>query len=741
MGEKATYGQFSFNGGEVSALMHGRVDQNAWAVSCRTMVGWLPLVEGPATAAPGTYYVEAAAGPCRLIPFEYNPTQGYVVEASEELLRFYTNDARIETSPGVAYEVASPYSYDETLALDHCQVGDVLYLAGGGRQQRTLSRTGAESFSLGVLDLLNGPFDPGNSDATRTITASGTTGSVTLTASAAIFAATDVGSLFEIEAADYGDVPGWEPGITVSVGEKRTWAGKVYQRVSGGATRTGGNPPVHDSGTEWDGSGSGTDVNSHGPYGVKWQFLYGRHGLVRITGFISATQATATVLKRLADSLTATPSQYWAFGAFSDTRGWPDAVCEWNDSLVFFKGKTGYVSVVGDLHNFERRDSSGDFQRDLAGTFQVPSKGKILWGVADGVLLVGTETGIFPVERLQIQTGTAGPPVFEVKKPVRSGSARVKIADAAGRLLVVEKARRKLLELDFAALRDRYEAPNLLKRARHIGRPGIVELAWTAEPEPLAWTVDAAGGLAAMAYEPGEEVKGWARRTLGGGLLARSICSISDPSGEHAQLWIAAETPQESNGSGAHWILRMAPMREQGAPAADAFLLDAGLSYEGAPVAGGTGAAHLAGETVQVLADGKPHPDIVIGGGGQWVIGYPAAKVHLGYGFPAALGLLPPEAGQHEGVAQGKVKRIPAVTLRLLESQGLRMRVSGGDWFDIEHRTAADAMDAAVPLFTGDIRIDLVGDYDRLGLIEIERVQPVPATVLALFPSIVTGER
>jgi hypothetical protein len=284
---------------------------------------------------------------------------------------------RIESVPGTPIEVAHPYTLAELKTLDYQQSGDVLYLAGGGRQQRKLSRTGATSFTLAALDLANGPIGDGNSATSKTVQASGVTGSVTLTASQPIFAATDVGSLFELEAADFNDVPSWEAGITVSAGEKRTWAGKVYQCASSAAgQRTGTVPPGHDSGTEWDGSGSGLDINGSGPYGVKWTFLYGRFGLVKITGFTSTSIVTGTVIKRLADSLTTTPSWRWAFGAFSDTRGWPDAVCEWDECLVFFKGADAYVSVVGDFENFERRDSSGDFQRDLAGRFRIPHGGR-----------------------------------------------------------------------------------------------------------------------------------------------------------------------------------------------------------------------------------------------------------------------------------------------------------------------------------------------------------------------------
>lgn len=727
----------SFNGGELSPRLHGRVDQAVYGIGVKTMLGWLPTIEGAAIAAPGTRYVEQAAGPFRCLPFEYNPTQGYVIEASDSLFRFYTNDVRIEPTPPTPLEVVSPYSYAQLLELDYQQSADVLYLAGGGVQQHKLSRTGAEAFTLAALDLQNGPMGDPNPDETLTLQVSATTGAgITITASATAFAADDVGRLVEIEAKDFNDIPSWEPGITVSVGDKRTWAGKVY-RCTGGGARTGQNPPVHDQGTAWDGSGTGTDINAKGPYGVTWLFLYGAFGLARITGFTDAQTVTATVLKTFADSLVATPSSLWSLGAFSSTTGWPDAVCEWNECLVWAMGPVVYVSVVGDLENHERRDSSGDFQRDLAGSFRIPHGGRIKWMAADRLLLIGTDKGEYTVERLQIQGGVAGPPVFDVRLQSSAGSrGGIKPVQTDGRLLPVQAAGQKLLELAYGLAGERYDVTDKTKLARHIGQKGFVELAWQKEPERTLWAAMADGTLAALAYNPSEQVLGWCRRNLAGGLSARSVCCITDPTGSWQQLWIAVET-----GAGPWWMLRMEKAWQIGDDPVTVDMTDAALSYSGSPVSSGTGAGHLAGKTVQVLADGKPHPDIVVSDSGGWALSYPASKVTLGLEFPAQLVLLKPEAGQSEGTAQGKIARVVGLKLRLLEAQGLRVRADDDlPWEIVETVADGDSFDARVPLFSGDFPLDLIGDYDRNGELTIERFQPTPATLLAVMPTLEVGE-
>lgn len=720
--------QTSFNAGELSPRLHGRVDTQVYRDGLAQMEGWLPTVQGPAVTAPGTIYVETAPGPFRCLPFEYDVTQGYVIEASAGLFRFYTNDVLLTGA-----DVVSPYTLPQIRALDYQQSADVLYLYHPQMQTRKLVRTGASSFALQLLSFDDGPFDDGNADQGKTIAASGTTGSVTLTANVPLFDAGDVGGLIELEAGDFATVRMWEPGLTVATGDLRAWAGRVYQAASGGAGRTGTVPPTHDQGAEWDGAGTGTDINGKNAGGVPWTFLYNRFGRLRITAVASATSATATVLQRLADGAA---NWRWAFGAFSERRGWPAAGTLWRERHVLAKGATLYGSVVGGYESWQARDSSGDFQRDLAFRATLPNPDRVLWLAADRQLVVGTARAEHAVEQVDVQSGSAGPPVLNAATQSTYGAAGVKPVLAQGRVLFVQRAGRKLMEMGYAIESDRYEAPDILARAEHLGAAGLIELAWQSEPERHLWAVRGDGSLAAMTYERGQQVAGWARRTLGGGLKARTACAIDAPDGRAQQLWLGVETA-----AGQWWMLRMAKLWETGDAQAGAWLVDAGLSYSGAAVSSGGGLAHLAVRTCQVLADGKPHRDITIGAGGGWALDYPASTVTIGLAFPAALTTLPIEAGGEDGTAQGKIKRIPSVTLRLLEAQGLRISVDGDDATPQEFRVPGDQMDRAVPLLSGDVQVTTVGLHERQGAITIERFQPTPATLLAIMPVVSTGSR
>jgi hypothetical protein len=97
------------------------------------------------------------------------------------------------------YQIASPYTDDKVEALQWAQSKDVMYITHGDVSLRKLRRFGASQWDIVAVDLVDGPYynktdaDYGGVGTGFTLTPSGTTGSVTLTASGAVFASTDVG--------------------------------------------------------------------------------------------------------------------------------------------------------------------------------------------------------------------------------------------------------------------------------------------------------------------------------------------------------------------------------------------------------------------------------------------------------------------------------------------------------------------------------------------------------------------
>ena len=81
--------QPAYVSGEVSPLIRGRVDNERWGSSLQTLENFIPLIQGPAQKRPGTEFLAPAMGASRLIDFQFNTEQAYVLEFGDQKMRVY----------------------------------------------------------------------------------------------------------------------------------------------------------------------------------------------------------------------------------------------------------------------------------------------------------------------------------------------------------------------------------------------------------------------------------------------------------------------------------------------------------------------------------------------------------------------------------------------------------------------------------------------------------------------------
>lgn len=730
----------SWNGGELSPMMAGRTDTAIHAIGAELMENFAPAVEGPVVKRPGfRRIVAAAASSTWLMRFVFNTTQAYVLECLEQKLRFFTNGGRIESGGG-PLEVGVPYAAAQWPRVSTFQSYDRLYMAHGSHPPARLNRTGAASFTYEPLELVNGPFKDGNSDESVTVSATGVLtvgGTVTLSASAAIFAAGHEGALFRIEAKDFSNTPAWMAGIDgiVAGTTLRRSEGRVYLAASAG--RTGPVQPIHTEGTEWDGDAAGNDVNDEGPYGVQWTYQYDSFGVVRITDVTSATTATATVLRRLPSSLATVPSWRWAHGAFSNAEGWPDLVFTWAGRLCFWKGFDLHASVVGDYLNFQSYSSVDRLTDDLAFWKPLAASEPPLWVVVDRDLYVGTLSAEYVVGRITTQAPLSGENI-EARRQSGYGTAEVWPIQPGTSTVFIQRGGSTFRQAEYDFGRDRYAAANINRWARHIGRPGIVQLGQQAVPEEMLFAVRSDGQLVTRTYDPEQEVKGFARTVLGGAGAVISAVSIPSDDGSRDEVWALCEWAGTKSIQRQEEWWRAGEMTME-----DAFFVDDGLSDSlGTPSATVSGLAHLAGTEVAILADGSVCPRQIVPGSGTITLPFAASKRVVGRPYTATLRTLPIEARDPSGqTAQGKRTRLTKLILRLLDTLLIKARVksntaaAGYRDEQLLDRLIATDMDAPPPMFSGDTDGRAVGgDWGRDGRFTVVSDDPVPAIVLAAMP-------
>jgi len=621
---------------------------------------------------------------------------------------------------GKIVEVTTTYSVDDIFEINHVQSADVIYLAHKDHAPAKLTRTTATSFTLSDIPFVDGPYLDENTTAT-TLYASAATGSVTITASADLFTADDVGRYIRFREVLEIEHDLWAASTSYNDGDSVRYNGHVYEQVTGSTQTSGNTPPVHTEGTETYGA-------------IDWEYKHDDTGYVKITAFTSATVVTATVqeddggIAVLPDHVigAANATKKWSLGAFGGEQGYPRAVAFYEERL-YFAGTTGQPQTIfGSV--------TADFENQTPG---------ILDDSAINITIASDQVNVIkhmiPGRFLQVLTtsseftlsgGTSGPVTptnVSVLRETTFGSSDVRPLRAGASTILIQKGQEKVKEITFDLDTDGLVGRDLTILAEHLARGGLTDMVWQQEPELVLWFVRSDGTLVGLSYDPANNTIGWHQHPLGGTGTVESITAI--PSGAEDQVYLSVK--RTINGATVRHIVYMKPVYF-GTDVSDAFYVDSGLTYDSTATDTISGLNHLEGETVQILADGSAHADKTVSGGSV-TLDRNASTVHVGYSYTSLVETLRIEAGADDGVSQGKIKRIHGVTVRFIDTVGAEVGPDTSNLDRIPFRDSSMAMDAAVPMFDGDKEIFFPSSYETDARAVVRQTQPLPMTVLAIM--------
>jgi hypothetical protein len=167
--------------------------------------------------------------------------------------------------------------------------------------------------------------------------------------------------------------------------------------------------------------------------------------------------------------------------------------------------------------------------------------------------------------------------------------------------------------------------------------------------------------------------------------------------------------------------------------------LDSALSYSGSAATTISGLDHLEGQTVSILANGATHPDKTVSSGSV-TLDRSSTNVKIGLAYTSLLQTMRLNAGSQNGTSQGKTKRIYDITVRMFETIGVEVGPDISNMERIPFRSSADLMDEGIPPFTGDKEVEFRGNYETDGFIFVRQTQPLPFTILSLYPRLTTND-
>lgn len=361
----------------------------------------------------------------------------------------------------------------------------------------------------------------------------------------------------------------------------------------------------------------------------------------------------------------------------------------------------------------------------------------IMWIAPMRVMLFGTTGGEWRVAS-EGYTTPVTPTNIIVRRESNYGSEEQPLPIVVGpTVLYVQRHARKVRELAYDYTIDGWDAPDLTLLAEHMTNrynvgATICELAYCQEPDSILWARQHGGGLIGCTYNRMQQVAAWHRHATDGDIEA--ICSI--PGNNLDELWM--EVARSIGGSTVRHIECM--QETEFDVAADAWFLDDALRYDGAGATTITGLSHLNGASVGVLSDGAAVAQTTVNAG-SIVLSNAASKCLVGLPFESQIQTPHIEAGSAWGTSQSKKKKISSVVFRLYESGGFEVSSTTGSWQVVPIRYTEDAMDTAVPLYTGDIEVrEFPGGWNRHGWIWARQTTALPLTIQAIVANLETSD-
>lgn len=463
------------------------------------------------------------------------------------------------------FTLTTPFAAADLFELNYAQSNDVLTIVHPDYYPRDITRTDHDAWTLAEFSNSGGPFKDINAGAI-TVYSSATTGSVTITASAALFDAGMVGELFYIQQTADDTTERWEAAKAITANDIRR-AGANYYKANTTAT-TGTYRPDWIEGSSTDGDGA-----------VEWDYLHSGFGIVEITAFGSTTSVTATVINTLPDLVIGAGNTTinWALSAWSAAEGYPSAVT-YHKSRMIYGGTTQqpngiWMSSSGLRSVFLQSnpildDDAIDIFLNTNGANSV----RHLISFAELIALTSaSEHMINGSDNVLLATGN----VFN-RVQGYTGASKVPPLIIDNTALFVQDMGAVVRSLQYQLDTDTFGGIDLTARSPHLFKSKtIVDWSFQRHPLSVIWVIMSDGELNGFTFMDEQKVFAWHRHDSAASAEFESVCCIRE--GDETAAYFSVK--RTIDGVTRRYTERAASRTFSDVK--DAYFLDSGQSYDG----------------------------------------------------------------------------------------------------------------------------------------------------------------
>jgi hypothetical protein len=780
----------SFAAGEITPELYGRIDLNSYQTGVAMCRNFITLPHGPAANRPGTEYVnevKTSSKRTRLIPFSYSTTQTMVLEFGDGYLRFHTNGGTLLLS-GVPYEIGSPYAEANLFDIHYVQSADVMTLVHPLYPPYELRRNGATNWTLQPISFgTNQTYFGGLVIATAVATLPARPPAPAFVhVSSSAGAGPDSRNYIVTALIDDARVEGvGEFGSIVNIQGTQplniTWGAvggaigyRVYREVSGQYYRIAETTLLafDDNQTE-----PNLDMPLQGfpptPNYLEYKYVL---TAVSAEGQESVASSVATAFSDLtypgsmivvAPTLAAAGIPYDHYNVYKESNGsygyigsalkgipfsdnnidpdmtrqpplnqnpfpsggnWPQAVSYFEQRRLFAGTinfpQTLWGSRTGTESNFNTNIVVRD---DDAISFRIAAReaNTIRHIVPLGEAILLTSSAVWRVT--SSDGGALTPSTLSVRVQSYTGANGVQPVVTDSSILYAQARGGHIREIVYTRADNGavgYGNTDMSLLAPHLFNfKTIVDLAFAKAPYPILWAVSSDGRLLGMTYVPEQKVAGWHRHDTDG--FFESCTVVTE--GEEDMLYVIVR--RLINGTYKRYVERLHTRQFQ--QLQDAFFVDCGDTYSGAPATVISGLGHLEGKKVVVLGDGAVFaPRTVVGG--SITLEQAVSLAHVGLPITADLVTLPMSTEQITAAGQGRPKNVNNVYLRVSESSGITAGPWGGKLVEYKQRTTEPYGSPPRIIGSEEIKIPLEPKWQTNGQVQIRQSGPLPLTVVSM---------
>lgn len=735
----------SFAGGEITNELSGRLDLSKFQTGLSLCRNFIVLPHGPVARRPGFEFVNEAKDstrPVRLMPFSFSADQTVVLEFGHQYVRFHINGGTLLEATVAISSIAG--STVNTTAAHGYSTGDWVYI--GGRVHK-VTVVDADTFT--TADLWGTATTADGTTAARVYTLTTPYDSAdvfdlhfaqsadVITIAHPDYAARELArngaTVWTLTAITFAPPTGAPTGVTATatVAQNQNLTEQKYVVTAvqpDGVTESLPSTPAACN-NNLTLAGNFNTIGWTGVSGASRYNVYKLRG--GVYGYIG--QASSGALSLVDDNVLADTSQtppQDIIGLNGAADGYPATVM-YHEQRRWFAGTNAKPQVVWATRTgTESNLTSSIPSRDADGMeLRVASmqNNQIRHLVALSDLMALTAGGEFLIG----SDGPITPSSVSIKPQGYSGASNVQPVVTAGSLLYVQAQGSRIRELGYNWESSSYRTLDVSIMAPHrFNGYTVTQAAYTRAPDQIFWAVRNDGTLLGLTYVPDQQVFGWHAHDTDGAI--ESVCVVAE--GNEDVLYVVAR--RTVNARTVRYVERL--RTRIFTQIADAFFVDSGLTYSGAPITTLSGLWHLEGKKVDVLTDGAVHPRRTVTGGAI-TLDYAASKVHVGLPITSDMRTLPLAIEGMQAVGQGTTKNVNKVHLRVSQSSVVK---AGPDFLRLREypaRVVADPYGSPPALRDGELAISVDPSWNQDGAVCVRQDLPLPLTVLSMALEVQTG--